>query len=179
MDPSPARLWRYSWPDGRAIVEQRGTCGILWLCADLAVGRYAWDAWGGDRPGADFRRWLMRACDRDPGYVVGKLCYGRPDIFDQEATDLSVRRLILEQRRLGDLTREQARERWDEWVEDFMPDGHDAGDTYRWLSDCGVCDAWEYLRYQRHGASDFERQVPLLAERLRADLERELEQERP
>lgn len=169
---APDRVWWYAWPDGRAVVEQRGTCGVLWLYADLVAGRYAWDAWGGERPGADFRAWLASACERSPDYVVGKLCYGRPDIFDPEATDRAVRDLILRERRADRLTAEEARERWDDWVEDFMADGHDASDVYRWLSEHDVCEAWEFLRYRRHGADDFARHLPLLAERLRADLAR-------
>ena len=107
------KFWRFSWPDGAAVIVQRGETAELWVNADMVTGRYVWSTWGGDRPGADFRAWVLRSASHDPYYITKKLVQGRPKEFMPKETDESIRRYILEQRMSGELTKAKARKLYD------------------------------------------------------------------
>ena len=166
------RAWRYSWPDGAAIIVQRGAVAELWLNADMVTGRYVWSSWGGDEPGADFRRWALRSAESDPYYLTKKLVQGRPREFLREETDKEVRRYILQQRLCGEFTKERARELYDDWCE-FGTDGRDAGEVYRWGSDHDIYNPEDLLVTRTHGIEDMQEHVGRLAKALRAELDAE------
>ena len=164
------KFWRFSWPDGAAVIVQRGETAELWVNADMVTGRYVWSTWGGDRPGADFRAWVLRSASHDPYYITKKLVQGRPKEFMPKETDESIRRYILEQRMSGELTKAKARELYDDWLE-FGLDGRDAGEVYRWASDHDISDPAELLVMRTHGIDDMLEHVKRLATAIGAELE--------
>lgn len=164
------RVHRYTWPDGAAIIVQRGAFADLWMNADSVTGRYVWGAWGAW--GGDFRRWILETAENDPHYAASKLSYGLPDKFSPEATDRSMREWILHGRRDGDLDKDRARRLYDDWRE-FINDGYDAGTVVGWAQEHDIEDSYEILRYERHGLALFLQHMPHLATALRADLARE------
>lgn len=85
--------------------------GYYLLAIESSYGNgYAY-AWGS--PGSCFYSFLIRQLD-DPWYVAGKMCQGEQESIDWEASAENIRRHICEQRRRGDLSREEARQAWPE-----------------------------------------------------------------
>lgn len=95
--------------------------GTLCIFGDYGSWAHTWGRSGRSGKGKlDFRHELIRFSS---DYLANKLSYGVPSKYDGEKTLESVRRYILTLRRSGSLSREQAREDYDDasQVEDGEP----------------------------------------------------------
>lgn len=83
--------------------------GYFMLAIESSFGNgYAY-AWG--NPGPDFVEFLAGQLDA-PWYVAGKMCQGDPEVVDWEESTRRCKRRILEMRRAGDCTADEARAAW-------------------------------------------------------------------
>ena len=93
------------------------------------------------------------AVGNDPYYVTDKLHYGRDDRknYSPDKTEHRVREDLLQYRRRGDITSEDARNAWDEVrnVDFGSPDSfmYSIGDTYK-LKEVLSEETWEYVQYE-------------------------------
>ncbi len=125
-------------------------------------GNYAY-YWGD--AGECFRKFLSRL---GPDYYLSK--FGVRDEYDGGETLKAVKRSIIEQRRRGDLDREEAREEWDLLEENSWLDQRD--NFVLWLQHTKLGDAYEYACSSISGeARGFAEHVwPAFAAMLRAEL---------
>lgn len=116
-DPKAA-LWRYDLPniklEGWAIVIMSSD-GYFSAVSDFGNYCYKWSSFEGD-----FRKFLL---DVESDYLLSKI--SRRSVFDEEKAQKNIRRAILEMRRTGGLTREEAREEWDRASIDSQLDFYD------------------------------------------------------
>lgn len=99
------------------VIDSRGFLGIV---SDYGNFAYHWDSFGDD-----FRRFLAGL---DWHYLHRKLMHGRDGrVYDGRATLEAIKKLIIEYRRAGELTREQARDEWtlalDSGIDEHRSDG--------------------------------------------------------
>lgn len=128
--------WKMTW--AVAIVHEQS--GVLSLVTDHGNWSYRWHR--GSLPrGCTFHEFLTR-CGAD--YVLRKVMPDEQrECFDVKGTKDSLREHILESRRHGSLTKEMAREAWDD-LSDWDPDD-DGSDVPRSVHRA-VSDAWECYR---------------------------------
>lgn len=81
--------------------------GMISICSDY--GNYGY--WFG-APGCEIRRFLARVDPGPDGYMAIKLAEGERE-YDGDTVLTEVKKYILDHRRHGDMTREDAREEWD------------------------------------------------------------------
>lgn len=165
---SEIRTWRYQVPNekhqGWAILFL-DSIGCFAALSDYGDYAYRWPqaGWG---PG-DFRRFLL-SCDRS--YLFGKLA--PRDEYDGQETLKLIRERIVEKRREGGLTKEQARAEMD-LLEEHDLDSEDG--FSRWMDDTILGDAWEMACQSppAQAVAFMDRCLP----RLRALIEAELKEE--
>jgi len=131
-------------------------------------GNYAF--WWGS-PGMEFRRFVIRLVE-SPDYVIGKLS-PRPWEYDGDESCKSIKRAILDLRRHGGLTADQAREEWALLEEHEDVDGIAA--FTRWHDETTLGDAHEHYCTSPPGqlVAFCKRILPRLAEMLKKELEAE------
>jgi len=100
---------------GKFVIDSSG-----YFSAVSDYGNYAfqWSAFG---EGVDFRDFL---CSLNSDYLMGKL--GRRDWFDSTKTHGKIKRIIIEMRKDGSVTKEAARDVWED-----MPNPCDTETDYR------------------------------------------------
>jgi hypothetical protein len=152
------------WDSAHVVIGSDG-----YFSSVSAFGNYSHGWWHHGR--GDFREFLIGLAD-DPGYVYRKLHSGN-DRYDEDATLKAVKQYIVECRRDGSFTREQARAEWDLLEEHERLENEIAFHDWQRATDIG--DAWEFW----HTAPEpncwafCTRVMPKLAEVLRAELETE------
>jgi len=141
--------WRYhlpslpDWKDTWSIVFVDST-GCVAICSDHGSWCYRWDVKHSGHD--DFREFLLRA---DGDYVARKLGQGRKEeleVYDGERTLKNIRWHILQDRRHGDLTKEQARKEW-ELAGSEVEDNGIVG-FHEWYQRTSYADAYEFARYR-------------------------------
>lgn len=80
-------------------------CGEILINSTFGAWAYVWTACG-----EPFKQFLMHA---EFDYVFTKFMGSRLEVWDGEGSTKSLRRLLLEYRRIGDLDKDEARELWD------------------------------------------------------------------
>lgn len=93
--------------------ERFGAWARIWITSDgtlSAVTDYGNFGYWWGQPGCEFRKFLTEC---EPEYVARKLAGGKTEV-DADATFLAVKREILELRRRKALTRDSARDEWDD-----------------------------------------------------------------
>jgi hypothetical protein len=118
--------------------------------------------------GCEFRRFL---CGLDADYLCGKLSRGRE--YDDEATLRAVKRAILDGRRGGRLSKDEARREWE-----LLGKAGDLGTREEWAvwsQETKLEDAYEHWseRYPRELEAFARRAWPILCVALRAEIEAE------
>ena len=171
----PIKLWRYYLPseNGQGWAEiVLCSSGFFGAVSDWGNHSFAWRAFGD----GDFREFVAGL---DAGYLEGKLgaCSGHSDEFDAEKSLRAIRTHIIEARRGGALTKEQARKEFD-LTKELEDEPSQIGAT-RWYDQTEIQDANELLRYSPPtDLVEFcKRVMPRLAAVLRAELEVERAQE--
>lgn len=162
----PIQLWRYAFPsrkgEGWAIFVL-GSDGYFSVVSDFGNYSYIWSSIGCD----DFREFLLEI---ESGYLLGKI--SRQTEWQGEEVLKSVKQYILEHRRDGSYTREEAREEWDllQEVNDFYAEG----DFQEWYFHSGskIQDAYEFSRkdYPTEARNFCTQVMPRLREVLKAEL---------
>lgn len=142
-----------------------------------------------------FKQWLAKA--DEPGYIAGKFLGANADVFDGEKSVRELRRSLLEHRRMGDLTKNDARAIWD-FIEDHDDEMERSADLFcermfdcvnqadwpprdGWYSDAGpergaryfLEEPWERIcTSMDHEFAAFWRVIwPVFSEQLRSELE--------
>lgn len=136
------------------------------FCAFSDRGNYAF--WWTSHGSRDFRAFFL---DAEEDYLTNKFTSGVRDHFDAEKTTRLVREAILDRRRRGMMTREEAAAEW-ERASGLV--GADAADFRDWLHDTKLQDAYEYGVYRPDPqAQSFVRDILLgrLVPLLRVELE--------
>jgi hypothetical protein len=161
------QTWRYSLPNVKgegwviAFVDSTGCFSALSDWGDVA---YRWSAqgWG---PG-DFREFLLRA---DDYYLTSKFGRGRKE-YDPEGTLDGVKSYIIEARRDGYKTKEEAREEWDRL--DTYEDLRTEFDFTQWYMATKLDDPGEFhrMRYVGEVTAFIKHAMPRLREVFRAEL---------
>jgi hypothetical protein len=145
--------------------------GYFSTVSDYGNYAFAWRSFG-----ECFRTFLLGA-EKDADYFTKKLQPGGDgpgDVYDGEATERHIRKLILEYRRERHWSRERAREEWD-LLERFNLEWE--GDFGEWYRETQISDAYEMAMHRRNPQTKafVER---LLAKRLCPIFRAELEAER-
>ena len=167
--------WVYRWQDGAAVLTHRppdARCsralGELWLSANSVSARYVWDAWDGGGP--CWRSWILAAAKQSPSYMVDKLCYGHPNLYDAEASDKAVRQRILAERRARISTKEQARAEITLWEEHSPENEYQAAE---WGRGNKLAPWWfELAKRTRFYVREFTSHLPHLIAAIEVDLAR-------
>lgn len=128
-----------------------------------ACGNFAY-RWGS--PGMEFRAFVA-ALTEDASYVCSKL--GRATWWDASATMKGIREYILESRRKGGWTKEQAAEEWRTLGDGDELDSHEFSD---WLGRTQIDDAYEFATrdYEPQLRAFCREVMPLLATAIREQL---------
>jgi hypothetical protein len=167
--PEDIKIWRYQIPgeDGHCFgwgIFLLDSTGMFAAVTDY--GNYAsrWTHTGRD----DFREFVIRDLAKSPGYLLGKVA---KRVHDGEATLNGVKEYILECRRDGEWSKEEAREEWDLLAEcdglDSIPactrwyDSTKISDPGEFMSESYDTDAWAFAKVL----------MPRLAEVLKQELE--------
>jgi hypothetical protein len=167
------KLYRYYLPsalgEGWAEVALCSS-GMFASVSDYGNYAYAWRSTGEK----DFRAWIANLAE-DPAYVMGKLNGGRKQVFNGAATCIKIKRHIIEQRRRGSYTKDEARDEWD-----LLGEHEDLYSEYnfsRWYDDTKIGDAAEFAVYEYPGdlRAFCEKVMPRLATVIRAELAAEKE----
>lgn len=125
-------------PVQRVEVRSRHSWAVLQWSDDGRVVLHSdhgtWGAWFGEaQRGTRTMRAYLASLDHDSGARR----FDVPMVFDEEGTDRECRKLLLETRRRGELTREQAREEWDAIASGDIIEFND------WLRETLLEFAWE------------------------------------
>lgn len=157
--------WRYSVPnrkgyEGWAILFL-DSAGCFAALSDYGDWSYRWNA-RGFSPDEDIRKFLLR-CDDD--YLLRKIAPKQE--YDSEATQTSIRELILGMRREKQLDKEEARYEWD-----LSSDVSTEFDFGRWMQNTDLPEAHEvYCQKYSEQAKAFLREcMPRLKEAIKNDL---------
>lgn len=136
-----------------------GAEGIFSTVSDYGNYGYWWGAIGGD---GDIRRFLLNS-ERDPDYFRIKL--NPTSHYDGEATCEAIRKQIIEWRKDGTMSREEAREEYDR-AETACADFRD------WYEETEIEDAGEFYvtKPDAQAVAFVEKVMPRLCEMLRAEL---------
>lgn len=123
------KLWRYVVPsrkmEGWGIFLLDST-GYFSTVSDYGNYAFKWSSFGEQ----DFRQFL---CGIDTYYLLSKISTQE---FDERATEKEVFRHIIEGRRSGTYTKEEAREHWDLAKEYRVGDGN--YEFSRWVEETGI-----------------------------------------
>lgn len=163
-------LHRYDLPnengEGWAVIFVTSD-GFLSAVTDYGSYGYFWSHHGC----SDFRKFLLRP-ERDPDYLLSKL--SERNCWDGHATCQSVKRAIIELRRDGTWTSDEAREEWDLIVDD-CDSFYTSEDFGRWLEQTKMSEAWEYGRrvFPPAARAFVTKTLPRLAKLLEDELQRE------
>ena len=163
------KIWRYNLPN----VNRQGWA-IVVMCEDgyfSAVSDYGDYAYKWQKENGDFREFIMQIADRnESGYFLNKIAKKE---YDGEETCKAVQRYILESRRDGNLTKEDARTEWEnlrdcDWVENEPS-------FTRFYDRTKIDDVWELIRrsYPLDAVAFTQNTLPRLAEVIRQELENE------
>lgn len=139
--------WRYSLPsvqgEGWAVVFLDST-GTLAIVSDYGNAAYRW-AMAGMPENTTFKEFITRLAvvDSPHDYLVNKLSVGRRE-YDPERTLYRVKQAISIARREQRLTSWEARQFWDEVVDDYGGLEYEATAT-RWFEETAFPDANIYL----------------------------------
>lgn len=130
----PVQLRRYSLPSIKG-----GGWGIFVIGSDgyfSCVSDYGDYAFFWTHAGMEFRRFLVRT---NADYVAGKLAHGLT-VWSADKTVENIKDLIVQHRRGGDWTKEQAREEWD-----LLESNDFTGEAgfIQWTRESSISDAWE------------------------------------
>lgn len=112
--------------------------GCLSIMSDWGNYGYWWT-----HPGCEIRQFL---CGIDDSYLLGKLCSGQRDVVDDQGTERAIKGRILDLRRRGVLSRDDARREWDH-VSGCSFD-NDVG-VHEWYLGTELDDAYELPRYEK------------------------------
>lgn len=164
----PVQVWRYEVPnaaDGQGwAVTVLDSTGLFATVSDFGnYGRF-WPCWG---PG-DFRAAVLRMA---PDYVLRKLA--PQEDYDGAATLRNVQEAICEARKADTLTREDARDEWEELrLHNHL---HLEMDFHAWALETGLEMAWEFheTRPNIQAEAWVARVLPQLKAAIRAELEHE------
>ena len=163
---SDVQTWRYSLPnvqgEGWAIIFIDET-GCFTALSDWGDVGYRWNQRG--LPEGGFKRFLIQCED---SYLISKFGSQRRE-YDPEATLEAVKHDILQSRRDGQLSKEDAREEWDGLqTYDNLSNDHDFSQWYTTTK----LDAAELhcMRYVRDVTNFVEKVMPRLREVLKAEL---------
>lgn len=165
------KIWRYNLPN----VNKQGWA-IVVMCEDgyfSSVSDYGDYAYKWQKENGDFREFIMQIADRNKsGYFLNKIAKKE---YDGEETCKAVQRYILESRRDGNFTKEDARTEWEnlrdcDWVE------NDPIFT-RFYDRTKIDDVCELIRrsYPIEAVMFVQNTLPRLAEMIRQELENEKE----
>jgi hypothetical protein len=168
MSDTQAKVWRYvlanvgNFHCGWAIILLDDT-GTFTTVSDYGNYGYRWTSFGDN-----FREFLSHI---DNGYLMSKITHGWDKKIDLEATARGVKDYILEQRRSGDLSKEDARTEWD-LVEENLCDDDQCG-FQNWCVNTEIGDSWEFAvnAVDRQAEAFIEHVWPRFVELLKADLE--------
>jgi hypothetical protein len=119
--------------------------GQFIAASDYGGFEHWWGAVGGDKNQPYLLRTLafIAGVEKDPGYFIRKLCYGKKDVYDGVSTLKSIKQYIIESRQDESLDRETARELWDEF-EYYDIEGNEY-DFNRWMDAVQHLDEpWEF-----------------------------------
>jgi hypothetical protein len=163
-------LYRYYLPNenGEGWAEiVIGSNGFFAAVSDYGNYAFAWRHHGYD----DVRKFFLRA-PRDWNYFAGKLGDGDGYVYDGEATARMIRKTILEMRRSGDMSREDARKEWE--LADCEIEESREG-FIRWSERTELCDWWEFecQRFNAQLEAFCKRTLTRLAAAIRAELDKE------
>jgi hypothetical protein len=174
---SQTKVWRYRIPS-----MNHSGWGIFFLdaigcfAAITDYGNYTYlcssRGWESDEPeGRDFRRWFLTV---DDGYLADKLGveYRRWGyVIDVEKTVKAFRHAIIQSRRDRSLTKEQAKDEWDN-VQDFK-NGNNC--KHELVRNSQLYDAWELpvKKELERTHPFFTKLLPRLREAIRSELEAE------
>lgn len=135
-----AVLWRYivkpgPWGWGIFLLDSTGMFAVV---SDYGNYAFKWTDWGK----RDFRLFLIGL---DKSYLCGKLAMDRSREYQGQRTLENIRDQIIQLRRDGSLTKEQARK---EWELAKMVDSHYAEDFAEWLRETKLgSDSYELSVY--------------------------------
>jgi hypothetical protein len=118
--------------------------GQFIAASDYGGFEHWWGSVGGDPERSYLIRTLAFIADveKDPGYFIRKLCYGKKDLYDGDQTLKEIKKHIIEYRRDGSYTKDEARDLWNEF--DYYDIEGEEYDFNRWV-DLGLIDeAWEF-----------------------------------
>jgi hypothetical protein len=167
--PEDIKIWRYCIPTEDGLsgwgIFLLDSTGMFAAVTDYGNYAFKWSNWG---PG-DFRKFVIGL---SPGYLLGKVAKVE---HDGEATLKSVKEYILECRRDGEWSKEEAREEWDLLAE---CDGLDSIPACtRWYDATKISDAGEFMSegYDMDARMFAEKLMPRLAEALKQELEKQSE----
>lgn len=106
------KLWRYVVPSAKCEgwgIFVIGSDGFFSAVSDYGNYAYTWSSFGS----GDFRDFVVNCLAPDAHYTAKKLCYEKTQVVDVEATARNIKQYILEERRQYGLTKERARDEWD------------------------------------------------------------------
>lgn len=160
--------------------KERLAWARIWITTDGCISIISdygdFGYWFGS-PGCEFRRFLTGCGD---SYLMNKFSGGKEE-FDRDATERAARDLVLENRRDRTLTKEGAREEWQQVCD---VDWDDEYSRARWyfeetkLVDYGASDVLHY-RTPMHVQMFVKELWPLFIEQLKAELAAESEHAHP
>ncbi|QRK06029.1 hypothetical protein JQX13_38780 [Archangium violaceum] len=174
---TPVTVWRYVLRSkhGWAVILMDST-GVFSAVSDWGNFGHWWSHHGHK----DFREFFLgKDFARWPSYCAGKF---RPEqVYDEEKTFQGIRRRILEWRRDGSLSKEEARREWDHFVEvacgqHFMEwkdvNSISKEDFHEWYDGTGMPDASECAYYgdDPQAVGFVQNILPLLAQAIEAEL---------
>lgn len=158
---SKVQITKFTSEDGEVVVRLSksgmgwfevylGERGQVSALSDYGNYGYVWGAVGGDKAMSYIER-LMRFVMRiDPGYALSKFGQGLREVFDGESTEKMIRNTLLDLRRVGEISKDEAREEWDRLDREISSWGEEnEGWFYQWADDTVVPDYGECycLRY--------------------------------
>ena len=146
-----------------------------------SFGSWAYQ-WG--HLGIPFKQWLVKTDDKH--YIACKFLGSKADVFDGEKTVKGLRERVIEWRRHGEFSREQARAVWD-WIEENeleletspdslvnrMHDGpSDCGDMTRSTGARFFEEPWEHIRTSLDRSFDnfWQQMWPVFQQALREEM---------
>lgn len=163
---SEIQMWRYDLPpvngEGWGIFLLDST-GMFAAVTDYGNYAYCWTHHGE----TDFRKFVIDL-EKSPGYLLGKVARHAYSYDGEKSLDL-IKENILELRKDGSLTKEDARKEWD-LLDDYEFESE--CNFGQWLDKTSLGDAWEYYResYSVSACAFAKELIPRLATVLREGL---------
>lgn len=169
-------MWRYHLPN----VNSEGWCvafldgiGCFSVLSDYGNYGYRWPEAGWysrDSKEIDFREFFLNCGDH---YILNKIA--PREVYDGEETMRAIKERILDRRRHGNMSREEARREWDVLVEYHCGVEDNEVGFSDWLHDTRLEEAYECIRYSSHpqAVAFIKHVLPRLRVAIRESLEAE------